>query len=42
MWLAVRYRPERIDIATVDTVNATIPARLLFFDARRLVVSPVN
>lgn len=42
MWLAVRFRPERLDQSLINTVNGTVPSRLAYFDRQRFVVRPVN
>jgi len=42
MWLAVRYRPERIDSTLRNTISSTIPARLNYFTGRRFDVRPVR
>ncbi len=41
-WLAVRYRPERIDAALKFQIEAAIPARLSYFDAQRFPITPVR
>lgn len=42
LWLAVRHRAERLDPAVAATIRQTIPARLRYFDAAKLVVAPVR
>lgn len=41
-WLALRYRPDRIDSALASMIEATIPARISYFDAQDFVVKPVK
>ncbi len=42
LWLAVRYRPERIDKSLRDTIRSTVPARLKYFSGLGFDVRPVR
>lgn len=42
LWLAVRHRLERISPADAATIRKSIPARLRYFDAAKLVITPVK
>lgn len=40
LWLAVRYREDKISVQTYNTVTQTIPARLNYFDSLTLDLFP--
>jgi hypothetical protein len=42
LWLAVRYRAERIDPTQIARIQKAIPNRLAYFDSLNLVVLPVR
>lgn len=42
MWLAVRFRPERLEQSLINAVKTTVPGRLNYFDRQQFVVRPVN
>lgn len=42
LWLAVRYRSERISTKDATIIRKSVPARLKYFDAAKLVVDPVK
>jgi len=42
LWLAVRYRPERIRPSDAAIIRKTIPARLKYFDSAKLVTAPIQ
>ena len=42
LWLALRYREERIDPEDAATIRKSIPARLKYFDSAKFVVTPVK
>lgn len=42
LWLALRYRPDRIDSTLASMIEATIPARISYFDAQDFVIKPVK
>jgi hypothetical protein len=42
LYLALRYRPERIDASLRSTIESTIPARIAFFDSLSLEFAPVT
>lgn len=41
-WVAARYRSDRISASVLDTIQATIPNRLAFFDALGLDLDPIR
>jgi hypothetical protein len=40
-WLALRYRPNRIDLSLAAAIAATIPNRLAYFDAQDFDLFPI-
>lgn len=40
-WLAVRYRRDRISDSVANTITATIPNRLAYFDAQKFNLYPI-
>lgn len=42
LYLAIRYRRDRISDELATTILETIPARIRYFDRKNLVVTPVN
>lgn len=42
LWMAVRYRSERITPEVANTIETTIPARISYFDAQGFLIGPVN
>ena len=42
MWIAVRFREDRISARLATTVRSRIPNRLAFFDAQDFDVTPVR
>jgi hypothetical protein len=41
LWLALRHRPDRISDALKATIQATMPARLAYFDGLALAMHPI-
>ena len=42
MWMALRYRPERISKDVQDKIKETIPNRLQYYDDQSFSVYPVR
>jgi hypothetical protein len=42
LWMAVRYRSERITPELANIIETTMPARISYFDAQGFAIGPVN
>jgi hypothetical protein len=42
LWMAVRYRSERITPEVANPIETTMPARISYFDAQGFAIGPVN
>lgn len=42
LWMALRYRSERITPEAANTIETTMPARISYFDAQGFVIAPVD